>query len=284
MQLFRSIVAVAAMAFSMSAVAGIFDDEEARKDLKNLRALVEQQVRDNDAKFQRLDEAVKNIGVIQLLNQIEQLNAEIARLRGQIEVLANQGDQLGKRQKDFYLDIDTRLRKLEGAPGDVAATSAGMAAGPVNAGAATLVPAPVLGIGTNARPSAPAFTKEQETKAYDVGSTLFRRGDFSAAIRAFDSFKMDFPASALSANAQYWIGISYFNMKDYANARAAQEALLKTFPDASKVPDALLAIASVHVETGDTRAARNTLEDIIARYPSTEAATKARTRLSQLRR
>ena len=282
MQLFRSVVAVTATAFSMSAAAGIFDDEEARKDLKNLRALVEQQVRDNDAKFQKLDEAVKNIGVIQLLNQIEQLNAEIARLRGQIEVLANQGDQLGKRQKDFYLDIDTRLRKLEGAPGDVAAPSAGMPAGPVGANAATLVPASAAG--TSARPSAPAFTKEQETKAYDVGSTLFRRGDFNAAIRAFDSFKMDFPSSALSANAQYWIGISYFNMKDYANARAAQEALLKTFPDASKVPDALLAIASVHVETGDTRAARNTLEDIIARYPSTEAATKARTRLSQLRR
>ena len=282
MPLFRSIVAATAMAFSMSAVAGIFDDEEARKDLRNLRAAAEQQARDNDAKFQKLDEAVKNIGVIQLLNQIEQLNAEIARLRGQIEVLANQGDQLGKRQKDFYLDIDTRLRKLEGAPADALTPSAGMPAVPAGASAANIVTAP--GVGTNARSAAPAFTKEQETKAYDVGSTLFRRGDFNAAIRAFDSFKMDFPASALSANAQYWIGISYFNMKDYANARAAQEALLKTFPDASKVPDALLAIASVHVETGDSRAARNTLEDIIARYPSTEAASKARTRLSQLRR
>ena len=282
MPLFRSIVAATAMAFSISAVAGIFDDEEARKDLRNLRALAEQQARDNDAKFQKLDEAVKNIGVIQLLNQIEQLNAEIARLRGQIEVLANQGDQLGKRQKDFYLDIDTRLRKLEGAPADALTPSAGMPAVPVGASAANIVPPP--GAGTNARSAAPAFTKEQETKAYDVGSTLFRRGDFNAAIRAFDSFKMDFPASALSANAQYWIGISYFNMKDYANARVAQEALLKTFSDSSKVPDALLAIASVHVETGDTRAARNILEDIIARYPSTEAATKARTRLSQLRR
>lgn len=281
MRLMRSTVALAAIVFSMNAAAGLFDDEEARKDLKNLRALVEQQSRDNETKFQKLDDSVKNIGIIQLLNQIEQLNAELARLRGQIEVLANQNDQLGKRQKDFYLDIDTRLRKLEGAPGDAGASPAG------SAGPAGAVAPPVAVTPTTApieRPASVAFTKEQESKAYDVGSTLFRRGDFVAAIRAFDSFKMDFPGSALGPNAQYWIGISYFNLKDYPNARAAQEALLKIFPDAPKVPDALLAIASVHTEMGDKRAARNTLEDIIARYPGTEAATKARTRLGQLRR
>ena len=279
MQAMRLMAAVAAMVFSMNAAAGLFDDEEARKDLKNLRALVEQQNRDNETKFQKLDESIKNVGIIQLLNQIEQLNAEIARLRGQVEVLANQSDQLGKRQKDFYLDIDTRLRKLEGGTGDAVAPPAGSA----SAG----MPPPMVVPPTfspNVRPSSSAASKEQESKAYDVGSTLFRRGDFGAAIRAFESFKMDFPGSALSPNAQYWIGISYFNLKDFSNARAAQEALLKTYPDASKVPDALLAIASVQGEMGDSGSARNTLEDIIARYPGSEAATKARTRLGQLRR
>lgn len=273
MPLMRWMTVVAAMVFSMNAVAGLFDDEEARKDLKNLRALVEQQNRDSEAKFQKLDESIRNIGIIQLLNQIEQLNAEIARLRGQIEVLANQNDQLGKRQKDFYLDIDTRLRKLEGAPADVVTPAA--PAGPGTASIASAATQPSV---------RPAASKEQESKAYDVGSTLFRRGDFVAAIRAFESFKMDFPGSVLSPNAQYWIGISYFNLKDFPNARAAQEALLKMYPDAPKVPDALLAIASVQGEMGDNGSARNTLEDIIARYPGSEAATKARQRLGQLRR
>ncbi|HEX9392707.1 MAG TPA: tol-pal system protein YbgF [Usitatibacteraceae bacterium] len=274
----RWIAVTVAMAFSMNAIAGLFDDEEARKDLKNLRALVEQQNRDNEARLQKLDESIKNIGVIQLLNQIEQLNAEIARLRGQIEVLANQNDQLAKRQKDFYLDIDTRLRKLEGMPADgtvAAPTAGGLGTAILPVAAPTAPPA--------AKPAVTVASKEQESKAYDVGATLFRRGDFLAAIRAFESFKMDFPASALSPNAQYWIGISYFNLKDFPNARAAQEALLKTFPDSPKVPDALLAIAGVHSEMGDNGSARNTLEDIIARYPGSEAATKARTRLTQLR-
>jgi TolA-binding protein len=40
----------------------------------------------------------------------------------------------------------------------------------------------------------------------------------------------------------------------------------------------------VQQETGDVRSARNTLEDLIARYPGSEAAAKGRTRLTQLRR
>ena len=56
------------------------------------------------------------------------------------------------------------------------------------------------------------------------------------------------------------------------------------FPDSPKAPDALLAIASVQMETADNGSARNTLEDIIARFPTSDAAAKARTRLAQLRR
>ena len=107
-------LAIVALALSFNAGAGLFDDDEARKDIKALRA----QNVDTDVRIQKLDESIKNLGILQLLNQIEKLNTELAQLRGQVEVLTNQNEQLGKRQKDFYLDIDTRLRKLEGV-GDV---------------------------------------------------------------------------------------------------------------------------------------------------------------------
>ena len=119
---------LASIAFSLNAAAGLFDDEEARRDIRNLRAQAEQQNRDNDARLLRLEESIKNLGIIQLLNQIEQLNIEIAKLRGQVEVMSNLDDQLTKRQRDFYLDIDTRLRKLEGLPPDVAAGSSAVPA------------------------------------------------------------------------------------------------------------------------------------------------------------
>ncbi len=271
----RSLVGLLVTAFSLNAVAGIFD-EDARREIRELRAELEKKDRDVDARLLRMDEAMKNLGIIQLLNQIEQLNSEIAKLRGQNEVLTNQNDQLAKRQKDFYLDIDTRLRKLEGLPPDTptaAPAVSGPSAGPSGpTSAATTVPVVT------------AATREQENRAYDVGSNLFKRGDFQAAIRAFQTFMKDFPASPLVSNAQYWIGICYSNLKDYTNARSSQESLLKMFPESPKAPDALLAIASIQMETSDNGSARNTLEDIIARFPASDAAAKARTRLAQIRR
>jgi len=283
-QWLRSGVGVALVAFSIHAAAGVFD-EDARREVRELRGELEKRDRDVDGRIQRLDESVKNLGIIQLLNQIEQLNAEIAKLRGQIEVLANQNDQLTKRQKDFYLDIDTRLRKLEGLPADTSAAGAAVAPAIATAGASlTAGPAVATPAGTALSPAALAAAREQENRAYDVGSNLFKRGDFLAATRAFQIFMKDFPTSGLVPNAQYWIGISYFNLRDYANARSSQEALLKLHPDSSKAPDAMLAIASIQLETGDNGSARNMLEDIIARFPASDAAGKARTRLAQLRR
>jgi tol-pal system protein YbgF len=219
--------------------------------------------------------------VIELVRQIESLNAELARLRGQLEVLANENQQIQKRQRDFYLDLDSRLKRLEGTAG---APASGAATAPGAGGFGPLAPGTAdASAGTAAR----VPTKEdqaREMKAYDAASNLFRRNDFPGAIDAFRSFVKEYPGSALAANAGYWIGISYANMRDYRNALAAQEELLAKYPQSPKAPDALLAIAAIQAEQGDTGSARNTLEDIIARYPGTEAALKARSRLAAVRR
>jgi tol-pal system protein YbgF len=273
----RSILAACAFACAaiLPARAGLFDDDEARRRIEMLRQELRQQGDDNQARIAKLEEQIRNIGIVELLRQIEQLNGEIASLRGQIEVLTNDNQQLQKRQRDFYLDLDSRLKRLEG-------------------GAAGATPAtpPASGAGEGrppeAGPIAPRVSSREdqarEMRAYDAASNLFRRNDFASAIDAFRAFLKDFPASTLAANAEYWIGISYANLRDYRNAIATQEALLAKHPQSPKAPDALLAIAAIQAEQGDTGSARNTLEDIIARFPASEAAGKARTRLSSLRR
>ncbi len=261
-------VAAALALCAPAARAGLFDDDEARRRIEALRQELSQQGRDNEARIARLEESIRNIGVIELVRQIEQLNAELARLRGQLEVVANENQQIQKRQRDFYLDLDSRLKRLEGTAG--ASTSGA-------------TEAPAAGTALGAR----VPTKEdqaREMKAYDAASNLFRRNDFASAIDAFRAFVKEFPGSALAANAGYWIGISYANMRDYRNALAAQEDLLTKYPQSPKAPDALLAIAAIQAEQGDSGSARNTLEDIIARYPGSEAALKARSRLAAVRR
>ena len=255
--------------------AGLFDGD-ALNQISELRRQIDRQSQENETRFNRLEEAIKNIGVIQLLEQLDAQNAELAKLRGQIEVLTNQNEQLQKRQRDFYLDLDTRLRRVEGV--SAPAADAGPAATPASATAAA---SPVA---VGAPPSAGKDNSGSELRAYDSASNLFKKGDYGRAVDAFTAFVREYPGSQLGANAQYWIGVSYFNLRDYKNARSAEEALIKLFPESSKVPDAMLAIASVLHEQGDAGSARVMLEDIIARFPSTEAAGKARTRLTALRR
>lgn len=273
----RALLAAAllAAAASLPARAGLFDDDEARRRIDALRNELAQQGKDNEARIQKLEETIRNIGVVELAQQLQQMNDEIARLRGQIEVLSNDNQQLQKRQRDFYLDIDSRLKRLEG--GSAASGT------PPEAGAAT--PPPTPGPAASA-PQQPPTKEEQarEVKAYDAASNLFRRNDFPSAIEAFRAFVRDFPQSALAPNAGYWIGISYANMRDYRRALAAQEELVAKYPQSPKAPDALLAIAAIQAEQGDSGSARNTLEDIVARFPTSEAAGKARTRLATMRR
>ncbi len=299
-------VATAALLLLLPAVAhaGLFDDDEARKSIKLLGEKVDAQNKENETRFLKLDESIKGLGIIQLLNQIEALNSEIARLRGQIEVLGNQNEQLQKRQKDFYFDIDARLRTLEGGAAPSASSSGAAAAAslPLTTSATLSSPssvAPVNGASTSPTAASPATAvvpgpveaaarelreRERENRTYDVGSAAFRRGDFTAAMRAFQTFIADFPQSQLVPNAIYWVGLAQFNLKEFREARSTQESLLKRYPDSGKAPDAMLVVASAQAEMGDTGSARNTYEDIIAKHPMSDAAAKARTRLSGIRR
>jgi tol-pal system protein YbgF len=297
--------------FLPSARAGLFDDEEARRDIARHRVATEAQFKEVDAKLAKLDEAIKSLGIIQIINQLDQVNGELAKLRGQNEVMVNQFEQMQKRQKDFYFDLDARIRALEGAP--ATAPAAGSVTAPVNVPAAVpgtpaitlvtptavpniiiapqsnppnqgLVVTPVAGEVIAAPPISgrPIIAKSAEAQlaTYDVGTNAFKANQFTNAVRGYEAFLQEFPQHILAPNAMYWIGISHFNLNEFVKARAIQERLLKLYPESSKAPDAMLAIAAVQQEMGDAGSARNTYQDIVARYPDSEAAVKARARLN----
>lgn len=260
----------------------------------------------------------QNRGVVQLLNQVEALNGDISRLRGQIEVLNNEIVNAQKRQRDMYVDLDTRLRRIEqgaatgkkepegfsaleervrkleqanpspqGAiPAPVATASA---VSPPGAGAVIPVTtAPVPAAASAATPSLPPATLSSTDqagiqRAYENAYSNYRINDYQGAIRGFDNFLKTYPKHQLASNAQYWIGESYFQLRDYRAAIEAQRRLLGTYPDSAKVPDALLIIGTAESTMGDTTAARKTFEDLINKYPATDSAEKAKGRLARIR-
>ena len=86
-------------------------------------------------------------------------------------------------------------------------------------------------------------------------------------------------SNPLAPSAQYWVGNAHYALKDYRAAITSQRQLMTTYPDSQKVPDAMLNISSSQIELGDTSGAKRTLDDLVQRYPASEAADRAKKRL-----
>ena len=287
-------------AVSVPARAALFDDEEARKRIEATNQRLNVVQKQLDDRIAALEAQLKSQGLVELFNQIELLKGDSARLRGQIEVLTYEQNETQKRQRDLYVDLDARLRKLESAPPAAAVPPAPMAgapgaaptgpagalpAGPAGAPPAAGVPgaAPSSTAVAVARPgsgsSAAAPDAAAEQRAYDAALDLFKSGNYNGAITGFSALVRTYPRSPLAPSAQYWVGNAQFAKRDFRSAIAAQRMLIQVYPDSSKVPDALLNISSAQAELNDNAAARRTLEELIAKYPTSEAAGKARQRL-----
>lgn len=256
------------------AAAGLFDDEIARKQIAEQQKRVDELRQQTDSlsgRLGKIEDAAKTQPVLALAAEIEKLREEMRSLRGQIEILGNNIEGVTKRQRDMYVDLDQRLRRFE-QPGAAIAPVAGATA-PAAAGAEAPKPAA----------AASTTLSVDENEAYERAQGQRRIGNYQGAITAFQGFVAKYPKSTLAPRAQYWIGDSYFNLRDFKNAITSQQKLLASYPDSASVPDALLNMASSQLEAGDTAAARKTMDGLIARYPASEAAEKARRRVNNLR-
>lgn len=244
----RSSIAAAFMAaFSLaplSANAALFEDDEARRAILDIRARLDNMQSEINAKADKTNS-------LDLNSENEQLRQEIAKLRGQIEVLTNDLANTQKRQKDFYVDLDGRLRKLE--------------------------PKTVTIDGKE------VSVEQSEQRAYDAALAYFKAGDYKNAGASFYDFTRRYPQSGLAPSAQYWLGNTYYAQRDYRNAIAAQQVVVKSYPDNPKAADALLNIASCYMELKDKVSAKKTLETLIAQYPNSPTAQTAQERLAALK-
>jgi tol-pal system protein YbgF len=281
--------------------AGLFDDDEARKGVEQSKKDIVQlksTTQTLESRLGKIEETVKSQGMLDLLNQIEGLKQEIAKLRGQIEELKYAEEASQKRQKDFYVDLDTRLRRLEqpGAAGSLAPPGGAAPAASGGAPPGAFVPGTIGAAAgaTAANPEAPKTAAAApgqtaggdtgtEVRAYDAAYTLFKIGNYQGAIAGFQNFIKTYPNSIFTPNAYYWIGNAFFNLRDFKSAISTQQKLISTYPDSPKAPDAMLNVASSEQELGDGAAAKKTLSDLVTKYPVSDAAEKAKRRLANFR-
>lgn len=223
-----------------------------------------------------------NSGTV-LVNQVQALQAQVQQLQGQVEELQHQLKQLQQTSKDQYVDLDSRLRRLEGGT-PAASASAPAPAGPAQAAAGGGNPASVAHAGTSpakassATPSDPKAAQD----AYNQAFNALRDGQFVQSARQFRDFIQQYPQSELTPNAYYWLGESYYTVQNYDVALQTFQRLVALYPDSDKAPGAMLKAGYCQDALKQEDAAQKTLQSVIAKYPGSSVARLAQQRLKDI--
>jgi len=244
------------------ASAGLFNDDEARQQIQQLEARVlqlETHASTSKETFGKLDAANKRQtnALLSLQMSIDTLNSELRKLRGQNEELIHNLQEAEKRQNDFYVDLDGRLRRFEA----VDAASANKVEGGKN------------------KIDDPAT----ENRALEAAFGFYKAESYQNAVNAFQEFLTTYPQSAHAANIRYWMGNAYFVLKDYKSSKESYLTLVTQFKSHPKVAEAMLNIADCYELLNSKKAAKRTLRQVIKRFPNTGAANKAKKHLSALK-
>ena len=239
-------LAVVLLCASLGAQAALFEDDEARRAILDLRQRVEQ-MRQQAEQRQNDENAQLRRSLLELQTQIEQMRGELQRMTGQNEQLTRAVTEMQQRQGE----IDNRLKQSE--PSKVTVDGREFSADP------------------------------REKADFEAALGVFRGGQFAQAQTAFAEFVKRYPQSGYNASALFWLGNAQYATRNYNEAIANFRSMLSLAPDHAKAPEAVLSIANCQIELKDTRAARRTLEDLVKAYPQSEAAQAGRERLSRLR-
>ena len=241
--------------------SAFLSDDEARRAIIELRSRVETNRQAAEEANQRLDQTLRQLldeqatparrGLLDLINQIEGLRAELATLRGQNEQLARDVSELQRQQKDVLSALDERLRALE--PSEVTLDGVEFMA------------------------------SKAEKSEYEAAMAVLRESQFRRAAALFGQFVQRHPASGYVPMALYWQGNALYAARDYLPAIESYRAMMAVSPTHPRVPESMLAVANCQLELKDARAAKVTLEALVKQHPGTEAGATARDRLTRMR-
>src|SRR3569623_982000 len=222
-----------------------------------------------DARVTKLERLFEGQALTDMLLRVQQMQQELQKLRGDLEVQTNEINGLKQRQRDLYLDIARRLRPAEtSAQAAPAASASGAGAAGAPGGAAS---APVGG------------SPEQERAAYQQAFDKLKEGRYDEAITLFRGVLANYPNGKLSDNAQYWLGEANYVTRRYREAVEEFGKVIVIHPQSQKIPDALLKRGYSNYELGDWAKARESLEQVASRYPQSPAAAKAATRMQKMK-
>ncbi len=275
----RSAILMAlAMGLTVPAVshAALFDDGEARKRILELE---NKQTSEHDAqqkaisdltrtqqsldrRVQSLESLINGKGLLDMQNQLEQIRQDVAQLKGDLEVVNHQLEDMRTKQNAQYTDLDTRVKGLESLAQQVSGQLGVAAPGAMG--------------GDSGKAS---DASQQEARAFSEAESLNQAGKYKEAFTAYDNFLKTYAGSKLAPDALYGMGYAQFALKSYKSSVATQQKFLDSYASHPLAPNAMLSLANSQIQLGQIPAAKKTLKDLIAAHPSAEVTPSAQKRL-----
>jgi tol-pal system protein YbgF len=252
-----AVCVTAAFLMPVASHAGIFDDNQARQAILDLRKQLEQiseaqRVKQAELNAQMNEELAQlRRSVLELSNQLEAMRADMARMQGVEEQLVRDVSELQRRQKDTSQGVDDRLRRVE--PQKVMIEGQEVAVDP------------------------------DEKRLYDSALSQLRSGDFTGSVVSLLTFQRRYPVSPYTDTVRFWLGNAHYGKREYKEAIASFRGLVVAAPTHSRTPEALLSIANCQAEMKDIKAARRTIDELLKGYPASEAAQAGKERLATLK-
>lgn len=224
---------------------------------------------------------------MEILQRLNDLQTEVQQLRAQAEQQSFELEQLKKRGRDQYLDLDARVQQLSGqgssqsSPNTMPNSMNGTPVSePIDSGAFSSPAATPAAVEPEAIPAPPSSSNERAD--YDLAFDALKRGQYVEASKKFSEFLSKYPDGEFADNATYWLGESYYVTQKYAVALKTFQSVLAKFPQSKKAPDSLLKVGYCHYQLGDNAKAAATLKSVMERYPDQPVAKLAEGRLRAL--
>jgi len=275
-----------------------------------------------EKRLANIERLLQSNGLLEMLQQIELLQQEVAKLRGEIEMNNHVIDQMKNRQRDLYTDIDRRLQSIETpATGNQPPAAKTLDSNPPleTLGQVETITPPHSQDQTQAETLAVTLeetdTQTQESQAsepqtvtttetvsttitettsepesdevqiqaeYQQAFKLLKQSQYDQAIKAFDTFLKAHPQNQYSDNAQYWMAEALYVKRQYEDAIKEYNNLVANYPESQKVPHGLLKIGYSYQELGKADEAKLWYTDVKQRFPGTTASRLANDRLKHM--
>jgi tol-pal system protein YbgF len=253
-----------------------------------------------EMRVEKLERILENKTLLDMNMRIESLQQEVQKLVGQMEVESHNIEELKKRQRNLYLDIDRRMQRLEGGssssgavggiepalPGTGGTAGSGQPTG--ESGAVGMVSPPMgaatgeAGTSTSSQAGAAGAGSESDRAAYQDAFNLLRQGKYDQASTALKNYVAQHPNSEYADNAQYWLGEVSYVQRNFEVALSEFNKVITNYPNSPKYADALLKIGLTQYELQHWDQAKKVFNELMSRYPNTAGAQIAEKRLQRI--